>query len=731
MSTGRPEDRDLRLLAWRQERLAVMLEELARRCGYGIAGRELPPVPPGLTAEACEQWIERAVLWLGAEAEPVECGYRDLDRCVRQLAPAVVRLPLESEPSSDGEANSTQAAEPRFLALVARRGRRLEVLTPELETVVVPAAALAETLRRGHQAPASKSVERLLSHTGVTGRREEIARRALFERFLGAVPVGGCWLLRPPAGGSFLRQLRAAGLGARLVASLAAHVLYYGLWIGSWFLIGRGALSGSIDRGWLWAWALMLITLVPVSLLGAHIQGRLVIDFGLVLKRRLLRGASRLPLESIRRRGSGELLGRVIESEAFEALILQGGFLAATAGVEVLMVLAVLWMGAGGVIHTLTFVAWTGLATALALRYTRRLSRTTDQRLGLTLDLVERMVGYRTRLAQQAPERWHDGEDQGLRDYHSVSTALDLDAARLAAGVSRSWLIVGTLALAPAFLSDPGIGSLAVALGGNLLAYAAIGKLTSGMTSIAAAVVAWRQVEPLMEAAGDEGVLGDPAAALTSIATSGDATAKTEASVIRAENLWFRYPGSGDRVLRGIDLDVRYGDRVLLQGTSGGGKSTLLSLLTGVRQPDSGLLLLSGFDRPTLGEEAWRSRLAAAPQFHENHVLEGTMAFNLLLGRRWPPTLEDLREADAVCRELGLGELLERMPGGLHQMVGETGWQLSHGERSRVYLARALLQGAEVVVLDESFGALDPESLRRALAATLERSPTLIAVAHP
>jgi ABC transporter len=53
------------------------------------------------------------------------------------------------------------------------------------------------------------------------------------------------------------------------------------------------------------------------------------------------------------------------------------------------------------------------------------------------------------------------------------------------------------------------------------------------------------------------------------------------------------------------------------------------------------------------------------------------------------------------------------MPAGLFQPVGETGWQLSHGERSRIYMARALLQGADLVVLDESFAELDPDSLRR------------------
>jgi hypothetical protein len=52
----------------------------------------------------------------------------------------------------------------------------------------------------------------------------------------------------------------------------------------------------------------------------------------------------------------------------------------------------------------------------------------------------------------------------------------------------------------------------------------------------------------------------------------------------------------------------------------------------------------------------------AAPQFHENHVLTGTFAFNLLMGRRWPPEPEDLREAEGLCRQLGLGQLLERMP---------------------------------------------------------------------
>jgi ATP-binding cassette subfamily B protein len=71
------------------------------------------------------------------------------------------------------------------------------------------------------------------------------------------------------------------------------------------------------------------------------------------------------------------------------------------------------------------------------------------------------------------------------------------------------------------------------------------------------------------------------------------------------------------------------------------------------------------------------------------------------------------------------------MPSGMMQMVGETGWQLSHGERSRIFLARALLQKAQLTILDESFAALDPETLDRCLHCALRRTQTLLVIAHP
>jgi ABC-type transport system involved in cytochrome bd biosynthesis fused ATPase/permease subunit len=143
------------------------------------------------------------------------------------------------------------------------------------------------------------------------------------------------------------------------------------------------------------------------------------------------------------------------------------------------------------------------------------------------------------------------------------------------------------------------------------------------------------------------------------------------------------------------------------------------------------MLLLYGLDWQTIGSACWRQQVVIAPQFHENHIIDAPLAFNLLLGRRWPPQPADLAAAEALCRELGLGALIDRMPRGLHESIGETGWHLSHGERSRVYIARALLQGASLTILDESFGSLDPHSMQVALRCAWQHTTTLLVIAHP
>jgi ATP-binding cassette subfamily B protein len=604
------------------------------------------------------------------------------------------------------------------------------VLGPDLVVHWLRPRDVRTVLCRGLVAPLVADVDRLLSDSGVPGRRRERARQAILGERLSAERLGGCWLLRLPAGASFWQQLRHARLPHRLLVLLGVHAVQYGLWLLSWWVVGQGALQERLDGGWLAAWALLLLTLVPLRLLVTWLQGWCAVHAGGLLKRRLLAGALRLAPEEIRQQGAGQLLGRVIESEAVEALALSGGVLGLLAGIELGMAAVVLGLGAGGGLHTLLLLGWVGLTGYIGWRYIRQCQHWTTARLDLTHDLVERMVGHRTRLAQETPARWHTGEDQALARYVELAHGMDRTAAWLMALVPRGWLLLGLLGLAPAFLSGANApAALAVSLGGILLAYEACKKLAAGLCHLAGAAIAWQQAALLFHAAARPEAVSAPSlvqAPAGAVARTGDA-----APVLEAHDLVFRYRDRGEAVLRGCSLRGGPGDRLLLEGPSGGGKSTLAALLTGLRQPESGLLLLGGLDRQSLGAEGWRRRVVAAPQFHDNHVFAATVAFNLLMGRGWPPRPEDVAEAEALCHELGLGELLERMPAGLLQMVGDTGWRLSHGEQSRLYLARALLQGADFVVLDESFAALDPETLQRALRCVLGRAETLLVIAHP
>jgi ATP-binding cassette subfamily B protein len=296
--------------------------------------------------------------------------------------------------------------------------------------------------------------------------------------------------------------------------------------------------------------------------------------------------------------------------------------------------------------------------------------------------------------------------------------------------MGRGWVIIGLAGLMPALLGGRGSSmAIAIGVGGVLLGARAIEKLYGALTFLADAVISWDQIRPLYDAAKVAPEPGVPAQAI--VAGGHQIDRRAGEDLLDVHDLVYRYPGRVVPVVVGCNLTVRTGDRILLEGPSGCGKSTLASLMFGLRTPESGVLLLRGVDRKTLGARGWRRRVVAAPQFHENHILTGSLAFNLLMGRRWPARPGDLKEAEEVCRELGLGAVLDRMPSGLRQMVGETGWQLSHGEKSRVYIARAILQQSELIILDESFASLDPETLQTCVSCVHRRSSTLLVIAHP
>jgi ATP-binding cassette, subfamily B, bacterial len=701
--------------AWPLAQLGDAIEALARKCGLAPRSVELsvPPADLERDDQPIGAWIEATADWLGIEAESVEASYADIKQLIGGTEPILLRLP------SDGR--------PTFLAIVGRTGHATSILAPDLKIHQLRPEQIRAALCHDLEAPMVAEVDQMLTSVGVPVSRRVQARDAILRQRLSMAQIAGCWRLRPaPSAGFWLHACRIH-LPHIALTFMGMYAIQYALWQICLWIIARGALGGRLELGWLLAWALILITIIPLRSVGVWAHGQLITGIGSLLKQRIMYGILRLAPEEIRHQGVGQLLGRVFELEAVETFVAHGALLGLIAGIELVVVAIVLSNGAGGLFHTLLLLLWLGVGLGIGWRSFRRRQRWTAARLEMTHDLVEQMVGHRTRLAYELRERWHTGEDQALARYLELSRAIDRSSTLLLSLMPRGWLAVGLVGLAAPFVSGHATPvELALSLGGILGGYLALRKLGMGIWNIGGAAIAWKQVAPIFQAATRREIASSPAFALASVDQASDGDV-----LVDAHELVFRYSNRDEPVLQRCNLQIRASDRLLLEGPSGGGKSTLAALLSGRRSATSGLLLLHGLDRPTLGVDGWRRRVVAAPQFHENHVFSETFAFNLLMGRRWPALPEDIDEAETLCHELGLSDLLNRMPAGMLQMVGETGWQLSHGEKSRLYIARSLLQDADLVILDESFAALDPETLQLALGCALRRAKTLLVIAHP
>ena len=227
---------------------------------------------------------------------------------------------------------------------------------------------------------------------------------ALVEERLRSRRLRGVWLLRIPSGASFGAQIAGAGGRRQLVLLALAHASQYRLWIAAWWLLGRAALQGRLDASWLSAWTLALFTLVPLQLAALWLQGRVAISVGALLKQRLLTGAFGLEPEEIRREGAGHLLGRVIEAEAVESLALGGGFMALLAALELVVAACVLAV-ASPLLAIAARRSGRQSPPRLAWVFFRRRLGWVRMRIALTLDLIEGMIGHRTRIAQLRRDR--------------------------------------------------------------------------------------------------------------------------------------------------------------------------------------------------------------------------------------------------------------------------------------------------------------------------------------
>jgi ATP-binding cassette, subfamily B, bacterial len=700
-------------LTWRRTQVAAGLAEMVRQLRWERPGSCVDKVAWVDGETDSEHHLCRIATSLRVELKHTSSRFVSVDGVLRQLGPSVVDL-------SQGEDHV-------YLLILDTNRRHALVLTPALRRQKLPLAHLRELVTAGAQATVASSIDAWLTCVNPSPKHRDIRRRKVATVILENAPIEGLYVLRRGPCDSTLTLLREQGILRLLGWTGLVSVLHVCMGLIGWMLLGAELSTGPLEGGWMDAWIMTQATTVLLQLIVAALGCQLVTKLTLFLKQRMLLGTLRLDTEHIRHHGSGHWLGMVFEANVLESAGLAGSFAGLLAVFQLGSAAALVWLGANGGLQLCLMLVWSILLATLIARLAAVQTSWTGQRLKLAQHFVENLIGNRTRIVQQSPSEWHLREDTLLSEHLDSNQRMDAVRLLLTTLASRGWMVVSLVSLSAALLfNETNTFTLAITLGGALQAQMAFGAIGGIAPALVSAAVAWHHLSGLFKAAESAGLEG-PTHSLPNAPTQ----PKSGAMVLDMQDVGFAYSRSATSILNGCNLRILAGERLLLEGSSGSGKSTLASMLSGLRQPSRGHILLDGYDYRTLGANRWSKRIATAPQFHENHVLSASLAFNLLMGRAWPPSSRDLEEAEEVCRSLDLGALLDRMPSGIHQAVGDTGWQLSHGERSRVFLARALLQGAHTVVLDESFGALDAKTLERCLTAVFERTPTLVVIAHP
>ena len=210
----------------------------------------------------------------------------------------------------------------------------------------------------------------------------------------------------------------------------------------------------------------------------------------------------------------------------------------------------------------------------------------------------------------------------------------------------------------------------------------------------------------------------------TSVVVSENAiTELQQTAVLQFDSVGFHYPGAELPVLDNVSFTVRAGQTLAVIGSTGSGKTTLVSLIPRLFDATSGAVLLDGVDVRDLAPEALWSRVGIVPQ--KPYLFSGTVASNLVYGKE--NATED--EMWTALRTAQAEDFVRAMPGGLDAVIAQGGSNVSGGQRQRLAIARALIRHPEIYLFDDSFSALDLATdarLREALAPSVRDAVVVI-----
>jgi ATP-binding cassette subfamily B protein len=356
----------------------------------------------------------------------------------------------------------------------------------------------------------------------------------------------------------------------------------------------------------------------------------------------------------------------------------------------------------------LYFLAARAVGRPARLRYRGWLE--THLRFGAAVRVALRRMGL---AHAHAAERWEmERHDAALDEVLAQSREYDDAQARHQFAQQAINGIAGVVPLV--------VGGLAVSSGrlsiGSLLAFYSLALIALRATSAAATGISMAAIgsEALAEV---DAITADPPPAPRT-----GAVLPAVRGEVRFEDVHFAYEETA--VLRGVEFLVMPGEHVALMGPTGSGKTTLVSLMLGLLQPQAGTIWFDEHRLDDLDTAALRSSIGVVMQ--DTVVFPGTIRANITYGR---DTVEQA-ELDRATRRAGLDRFVAELPRGYDHEVGDEGSLISGGERQRVGIARALLGDPALVILDEPTVNLDAHTIERLLATLDEVSCTQIIVTH-
>lgn len=192
---------------------------------------------------------------------------------------------------------------------------------------------------------------------------------------------------------------------------------------------------------------------------------------------------------------------------------------------------------------------------------------------------------------------------------------------------------------------------------------------------------------------------------------------------VRFENVRFTYPGAKSETLHGVDLALKKGEKLALVGVSGSGKSTIVKLLYRYYQEYQGSVQVNGKEAGAYTKDSYYQRVAMLPQ--TPFIFNDTIFNNICLYRQYSE-----EEVQRAIRLSGLEEYVREQPDGLNTVLTENGGNLSGGQAQRMAIARALVRGCDVLLVDEATSSLDVVTTEQIMRNLLQLDCSVIVITH-